>query len=178
MTERRSFTTAQLAEIINRPVRFCIDWSEKGIFEADLHSASGPGSRRKFSYGAVLRAALGLFLQNQYSFSRAKIKEILELLSEWNFFRYWDGSLETKDQIIPSEGGWKSVSNLESDTMSLVIINTAGQTKVFWSAGSLIEALNHSLALIGGRNIDASDIVGFDLSPIKKGIDAKIALLQ
>jgi len=178
MTERRSFTTAQLAKIIDRPVRFCIDWTEKAIFVADLHEASGPGSRRKFSYGAVLRAGLGLFLQNQYSFSRAKVKEILELLFKWNFFKYWDGSLEIKDQIIPSEGGWKSVSNFESDTLSLVIVNTSGQTEVFWSAGPLIEALNHSIALIGGRNIEASDIVGFDLTPIKHGIDAKIAQLQ
>jgi hypothetical protein len=177
MSERRSFTTAQLAQIIDRPVRLCIDWAERGLFVADQNEASGPGSRRKFSYGAVLRAALGLFLQNQYSFSRAKIKEILELLSEWNFFRYWDGSLETKNQVIPSEGGWKTVSTVESDTLWLFIVNTLGQTEVFWSAGTLIEALSKPIALISGRNINASDIVGFDLSPIKKSIDSKIAQL-
>jgi len=178
MKEGRTFTTAQLARILDRPIRFCIDWAERGIFAADLQEAAGPGSRRKFSYGAVLRAALGLFLQNQYSFSRAKIKEILEKLSRWNFFLYWDGSLETKDQLIPSEGGWYSVSSLESDTLSLIIVNTSGDTRVSWSAGPLIEALKESIALIGGRNIDASDIVGFDLTPIKQGIDAKIAQLQ
>jgi hypothetical protein len=178
MTQRRSFTTAQLAYIIDRPIRFVIDWTERGIFEADLQEAAGPGSRRKFSYGAVLRAGLGLFLQNKYSFSRAKIKEILDLLSEWNFFRYWDGSLETKDQVIPSEGGWFSVSSLESDSMSLIIVNTSGDTKVYWPSGPLIKALPITSALISAQKIDASDIVGFDLSPIKSGIDSKIAQIQ
>ena len=64
--EKRPFTTAQLAKILHRPVRFCLDWTERGLFEADIQEATGPGSRRLFSYKAVLRAGLVLLLQKQF----------------------------------------------------------------------------------------------------------------
>lgn len=89
-------------KILERPSRFLIDWTERGLIEADITPASGPGSRRRYSYKAVLRAALGVHLKERYGIPRSIFKNILDQLSEYNFFEDWstDFVLSTKEHII------------------------------------------------------------------------------
>ena len=84
-----TYSTADLAAILGKTQRFIMDWCDRGLLIADIHSASGPGSRRAFSFASLLRAFLGLFLQRNYGINRAKLKEILDLLWSNDFFNDW-----------------------------------------------------------------------------------------
>lgn len=84
-----TYSTADLSAILGKTQRFIMDWCDRGLIIADIHSASGPGSRRAFSFASLLRAVLGLFLQLNYGINRAKLKEILDLLWSNDFFNDW-----------------------------------------------------------------------------------------
>lgn len=84
-----SYSTADLAAILGKTHRFIMDWCDRGLLIADVQSASGPGSRRAFSFAGLLRALLGFWLQINYGVNRAKLKEMLDLLWSENFFQDW-----------------------------------------------------------------------------------------
>jgi hypothetical protein len=175
MYDGRTFTTAQLAKILNRPTRFCIDWTERGLFEADIQAAAGAGTRREFSYAAVLRAGLALYLQEKYKYSRAKIKETLELLAEWDFFTYWGSNLEAKKELFRRGGTDLSPPYQDLNELTLIIINSSDQTEVVWEAASMAHALMFHFQ--GSEDIVYDDVTALNLNPLKASIDAEIAKL-
>jgi hypothetical protein len=119
-----SFSNAELAEILGRSSRFIIDWSERGLIEADIVPATGPGSRRRYSYPAVLRAALGVHLKERYGMSRYIVKDILDKISLFNFFTEWSkntgfGCLS----LFPLKDGGYRWSATASGNMSQINLN-------------------------------------------------------
>jgi hypothetical protein len=46
--DKRVFSTTEVAKILGKNPRFVIDWTERGLFHADVQPASGPGSKRLF----------------------------------------------------------------------------------------------------------------------------------
>lgn len=95
---KTAYSTADLAAILRKTPRFVMDWCDRGLFIADIQSASGPGSRRAFSFASLLRAFLGLFLQSNYGINRTKLKEILDLLSSNDFFNDWASGFKLSRQ--------------------------------------------------------------------------------
>ena len=158
-----SFTTAQLSTILGKSIRFVTDWTERGIFLADIQSAAGFGSRREFSYAGVLRAALGLALQEKFHIGRDFIKSILYMLWLKGFFRDWSKKIFEKDDegLIP---------------IFLLIINPHDdeESKWFFLTGKLYEV--YRIFPFFAREAEAALFI--DLIPIKKSIDEKIAQLD
>lgn len=74
-----SFSTAKVAKILGKTPRFVIDWAERGLFYADIQPASGPGSKRLFSYPSVLAAALVLTLREKFDLPR----EVVGFVARW-----------------------------------------------------------------------------------------------
>lgn len=95
---KTAFSTIELAAILGKTSRFVMDWCDRGLLIADIQSASGPGSRRAFSFASLLRAFLGLFLQLNYGINRAKLKEILDLLWSNDFFNDWASGFKLSRQ--------------------------------------------------------------------------------
>ena len=85
----RTFSTTELAKVLGKDTRFCISWTELGIFLADIQPAAGYASRRKFSYLGLLRAYLAIYFHETYGFQRKKIKDLMEILWRDNFFYQW-----------------------------------------------------------------------------------------
>jgi hypothetical protein len=177
--EKGPFTTAQLAKILKRPVRFCVDWTERGLFVADIQEATGPGSRRQFSYRAVFNAGLALLLQEQFGFNRSKLNIILKSLSEWVFF----GTLETaiKHRLLFIDEYILSPPDPPEcyDELTLIIINTAKNIRAFSFQFSLKYTLKHCITwILEDKTIKSfNDIIGIDLKPLKEKIDSEIAKL-
>lgn len=86
---KKEFSNAELADILGRNSRFVIDWTERGIIIADLAEAAGPGSKRLYSFGGVLRAALGVHLKDRHGMARHTLKSLLDHLWEKGFFKDW-----------------------------------------------------------------------------------------
>lgn len=147
----QSFTTSQVAKILGKSTRFVIDWTERGLFIADIQSASGSGIKRLFSYNAVLLAALVLALREKFELPRSAIRSVAfpwpeEFLQD--FPKIMQGTFIYCK--VPEGGGYFTV----------------------FSSKKLID-----LAKEGGfptqSNIEAMTCV--DLAPIKATIDKKIA---
>jgi hypothetical protein len=155
-----SFTTAQVATLLGKSIRFVTDWTERGIFLADIQSASGFGSRREYSYAAVLRGALGLSLQEKFHLSRDFIKSILNMLWLKGFFKDWSEKIFEKD-----DEGLISIF--------LLIFNPHDdeKSKWFFLTGKLDEI--YKKFPFFSREAEAALFI--DLIPIKKSIDEKIA---
>lgn len=160
MNNHDSFTTGQVATLLGKSIRFVTDWTERGIFLADIQSASGFGSRREYSYAAVLRGALGLSLQEKFHLSRDFIKSILNMLWLKGFFKDWSEKIFEKDEegLIP---------------IFLLIVNPHDneKSKWFFLMGKLDEI--YKMSPFFSREAEAALFI--DLIPIKKSIDEKIA---
>jgi DNA-binding transcriptional MerR regulator len=89
-----SFSNSELSKILDRPSRMIIDWTERGLIEADITPATGPGSRRRYSYTQVLRAALGIHLKEKFGMSRHLIIGILRMLSDNLLFWDWGNNFK------------------------------------------------------------------------------------
>jgi hypothetical protein len=177
--EKGPFTTAQLAKILNRPVRFCVDWTERGLFVADVQEATGPGSRRQFSYRAVFNAGLALLLQDQFGFNRSKLKKILNPLSKYVFFETRETAIKNRLFFI-DEGIMSPPHPPESDNeLTLIIINTSKNIRAFSFPLSLKYTLKHCITwILEDKTIKRfNDIIGIDLKPLKENIDSEIAKL-
>jgi len=171
MEQQRSFSTAQLARILDKNPRFCINWAEMGIFLADIQPAAGYASRREFSYAGVLRAFLAVHFQNKYGFRREKIKSIIVLLWDTGFFRNWA-------ENFPEA---REVCSLTVDQVkgSLFILNPYEEnTLIMDSALSIAETLKAwEKGYISAPFTNMHDMIAFNLFELKQEVDKKIAQL-
>jgi hypothetical protein len=155
-----SFTTAQVATLLGKSTRFVTDWTERGIFLADIQSASGFGSRREYSYAAVLRGAWGLSSQEKFHLSRDFIKNILNMLWLKGFFKDWSEKIIEKDDegLLP---------------IFLLILNPHDEEKSKWF--SLTGKLDEICQKFPFLSREAEAALFIDLIPTEKSIDEKIA---
>ena len=73
----RTFTTAQVAEILRLPLRKVITFEERGYVTASVQGAAGHGSKRQWSYLDLVRCSVIKSLLNGMSVS------YLRVLSGW-----------------------------------------------------------------------------------------------
>ena len=73
----RTFTTAQVAEILHLPLRKVITFEDRGYVMASVQGADGHGSKRLWSYLDLVRCSVIRSLLNGMSVS------YLRVLSEW-----------------------------------------------------------------------------------------------
>lgn len=197
-----SFSNAELAQILDRPSRFIIDWSERGLIEADITPATGPGSRRRYSYQAVLRAALGIHLKDRYGMSRHIIKNILDQLSGFDFFADWSGDfVKSQKAYYENIVEWinkepdnpvfqemlaeyqQKVSNppslINSGCLSILFREDGGYS---WFADKetlkeIASRLDYRMGEEKKKGNIITDIVILDLGAIKNSIDQRIKAL-
>lgn len=154
-----AFSNAVLIKILDRPSRFLIDWTERGLIEADIMPATGPGSRRRYSYQAVLRAALGLHLKEKYGMARHIIKPFLDRLSESNIFKKWEINDSRCLGILFYKGGYTWF--IDPETLKQTVSRLPQQIGEEEKKGNTI-----------------TDLVIVDLANIKNNIDKRIEALS
>lgn len=81
---RKEFSSTQIAEILGLNVRTVIDWAERGIVEADIVDATGPGSRRRYSFEQLIRAGVVQELRKA-GMTRTTVKLLLGSISRGEF---------------------------------------------------------------------------------------------
>lgn len=154
-----SFSNAELAEILGKSSRFIIDWSERGLIEADMAPAAGPGSRRRYSYQAVLRAALGVHLKETIGMSRHLVKEILDKLSGFDFFTLWSKHLKA---------GW----------FSFFLLKNGGYRFSVPTSGDMRQIdFNKKIQMIESDYGKVISVIIVDLGFLKNSLDDNIAAL-
>jgi len=151
----QTFSTPQVAQIVGAGQRKITDWCERGIIKADIQSAGGFASARKFSYAGVLQVALALALQEKFGISRDFIKSIMKVSWFRNFFSDW-----AENKIT----GFLLITNPH---------NPENSTWLFLSGEDRIRAFTTASWWTKGPEIESALIV--DLEPIKNQVDAKIA---
>jgi hypothetical protein len=180
-----TFTTAQMAKILKKSQRFCISWTELGIFVADLQPAAGYASRREFSYAGLLRAYLAVHLQSKYGFKREKVRNLIKAMWDQEFFQAWaHGFLPVFAGSLEEERPLKLLSDRSLEQLSerpgsgwLMIIDAyeGGSAKVTWGGSSI--AL--TLSTLKGEDIakmfsGAHDCLILNLLDLKREIDERI----
>jgi hypothetical protein len=153
----QTFSSSDLAKILEKPLRFVIDWAEQGLFVADIQPASGHASRREFSYTSLLRAALALALQNFFSIKREFIHQVLKILDYRSFFQDWASkSFEKRAFLL--------VSNPHNEDDASWVFLPLGNEVSFQYVESWID--NTECALL------------INISNLKKSLDKKISNLE
>jgi len=76
------FTSSEVGKILGKNTRFVIDWTERGLFVADVQPASGPGIKRLFSYYGVLAAAIALAIKEKLELPRSIIQGFTDYISQ------------------------------------------------------------------------------------------------
>ena len=122
---KETFTTVELAKVLGKTSRFCISWTELGIFLADVQEAAGYASRREFSYRGLLRAYLAVYFHEKYGFQRKKIKNIIEFLWKVNLFREWEQEFPNAAKFM-SMAAAKIPLEKKSEGGCIFIIDTKG----------------------------------------------------
>ena len=171
---KETFTTVELAKVLGKTSRFCISWTELGIFLADIQEATGYASRREFSYRGLLRAYLAVYLHEKYGFQRKKIKDIIEFLWKDNLFREWEQNFPNaaksiaKMTTIPlekkSEGGCIFIINPygKKPRMELFSMSVADALRML-SEESILETF-----------AGLEDMIALNLYDLKKEIGKRI----
>ncbi len=151
---------------------------------ADIEGASRRGSRREYSYPAVLRGGLALVLQREFDFSRASLKSILDRIQSHGFFQDWVSNFlisqtkrwEESKKIsakMEKETGkgfeWPPPNPIEAGC--LIILDPKDDPIIFGLEHSLQEFYKYSLNIITETLGDAKIMIAIDLAPIKKAID-------
>jgi len=93
----RPFSTAEVAKILGKTPRFVIDWTERGLFYADIQPASGPGSKRLFSRPSLLAAALVLALREKFDLPREVVGFVARWIRQEGYIWTWHGK-EAKEK--------------------------------------------------------------------------------
>lgn len=175
----RTFSTTELAKVLGKDTRFCISWTELGIFLADIQPAAGYASRRKFSYLGLLRAYLAIYFHETYGFQRKKIKDLMEILWRDNFFYQWKigfpnavKMLNKMAATIPpeqkSEGGCLFITDPygKSPRISPSSMSVADTLRTL-SEESIIEEF-----------AGIQDLIALNLYDLKNDVDKRIELLS
>jgi hypothetical protein len=178
----KDFSNNDLTVLLERSSRFVIDWSEKGLILADVSQAAGPGSKRRYSYPAVLRAALGVHLKEK-GFSLHAIRKILDGL--WsikpNFFFDWaSGFLLSQERFAETlkSGSTGSPWGRKSEFKygALVIFFMAGRELAFRTSGLALRDVMNSIPEMKEIS-SAEDLMIVDLTPIRSAVDERVKSL-
>ncbi|MCK9375986.1 MAG: hypothetical protein M0P73_07540 [Syntrophobacterales bacterium] len=164
----KAFSNAELSKIIDKTSRFVIDWSARGLIEADITPATGPGSRRRYSYQALLRAALGIYLKDHFGMSRNVIKRIIEDLWNGDFFVLWSA-----DFVEPAH-------NERSSGCLVILFYDNGHYKLVKyrdHISQVMPELASQLKDIRKTGLIIINIVLVDLGVLKGNIDKRIKAL-
>jgi hypothetical protein len=181
--KNHSFSTAEVAKILGKSPRFVIDWTERGLFHADIQPASGPGSKRLFSYPSILAAALVLTLKEKLNLPRKVVLSVAEWVRQENIVWPWhsDEALNKYDpdtlRRLDEDHKKKILAGIE-DAMNGTFIYTIGRDRdsMGFDPTKMVD-LAKGAGSKGGFPVHDGDeaMICVDLSKIKalvdKGID-------
>jgi hypothetical protein len=162
--DKRSFTTSEVGKILGKSTRFVIDWTERGLFTADVQPASGAGIKRLFSYSAVLAAAIALALKEKLELPRSIIRGFETIIRQDNF------AIEDPKMLEGAKKQKRAFLDTLKDKMTLACYLTGDGFAAHYSSQK-IEDLKREEYL--PKDIEA--IIYVDLSKIKKSVDDRIA---
>ena len=154
--DKRTFTTTDLAKILGKPPRFVIDWSERGLFVADVQESAGSGSKRLFSYIAVLQAALILYLKERLKLSRETLRD---MIISW---------IEQ-----PEMSGIRPMMLQEG---AMIFFFKGDKVSMSYGPDSLEDRLKQGV-WAGSTGGDLDAVIGVDMASIKSTVDSRIAQL-
>ncbi|MGA2782605.1 MAG: hypothetical protein ABSF13_11915 [Smithella sp.] len=172
---KETFTTVELAKVLGKTSRFCISWTELGIFLADVQEAAGYASRREFSYRGLLRAYLAVYFHEKYGFQRKKIKNIIEFLWKVNLFREWEQEFPNAAKFM-SMAAAKIPLEKKSEGGCIFIIDPYGKKpRMIPFSMSVADALRMlSEESIVETFAGLEDMIALNLYDLKKEIDKRI----
>jgi len=174
-----AFTTTELAKVIGKTSRFCISWTELGIFLADIQEAAGYASRRKFSYRGLLRAYLAVYFHERYGFQRRKIKDIIDFLWKVKLFNEWEQDFPNAFKFL-AKAAAKICPEKKSEGGCIFVIDPYGE-KPRMMPSSLSVA--DTLRMLTEESIieefaGLEDMIALNLYDLKKEVDKKVHLLM
>jgi len=183
---KRSFSTAEVAKILGKTPRFVIDWTERGLFHADIQPASGPGSKRLFSYPSVLAAGLVLALKEKFDLPRKVVLFVAEWIRQENIIWPWhsDEALNKYDadtlRRLDEDHKKKILAEIE-DAMNGTFIYTLGRERhsMRFDPTKMVD-LAKGAGPKGGFPVNDRDeaMICVDLSHIKALVDKGIEQLS
>lgn len=172
-----SFSTTEVAKILGKTPRFVIDWAERGLFYADIQPASGPGSKRRFSYPAVLAAALVLTLKEKLDLPRRVVLNVAEWMQEDKFIWPWNNL--SRDEALKKYGE-ETVRRIEEERKTSILPAVAesktfictfyvtGQIAMMFARDEILGLLNSGGLEIG---TEVAAMICVDLTHIKAAVD-------
>jgi hypothetical protein len=176
---KETFTTMELARVLGKTSRFCISWTELGIFLADLQEAAGYASRRQFSYVGLLRAYLAVYFHEKYGFQRKKIKDLIELLWENKVFHEWAQEFPNPVKVLAMATA-QPPPEKKSQGGCIFLINAYGKKpRTIPSSLSVADTLR----MLSEKSIieefaGLEDLIAVNLYDLKREIDKRIRLLK
>jgi len=165
--DKRLFTTSEVGKILGKNTRFVIDWTERGLFVADVQPASGPGIKRLFSYNGVLAAAYALAIKENLELPRSIIQGFKDITCQ----KYLTISEDSK-QLAEAHQRKRGFSNNLNYAKTFAIHRMGNGFKFHYSKQE-IEDLMREDKLTEGTAL----VIYVDLSIIKGKVDEKIAQL-
>ncbi|MGB7912341.1 MAG: hypothetical protein WCF59_08960 [Desulfobaccales bacterium] len=178
----RSFSTAEVAKILGKTPRFVIDWTERKLFHADIQPASGPGSRRLFSYPSVLAAGLVLALKEKFDLPRRLVAGVAEWVRQENYVWNWhsDEALKNYDadtlRRLDEEHKKKILADLEEAMNGTFIYTFGGNRHSMCFSPKKMAELEKGEGFHIGADYEA--MICIDLSHIKALVDKGIEQLS
>jgi len=141
------FSSQQLAKILFKTLRFVQDWEDRGLFQADIQPAAGPGSKRRYSYNGVLQAALAVFLKDTLQCSRGFIRHIISQLGDLGG-RDWT---KTTLVIMHPGIGQPSIGILYPDEIgkAMRLCEVKGAAVTFVNLGEIKEFVDFQIKQLG-----------------------------
>lgn len=176
---KETFTTMELARVLGKSSRFCISWTELGIFSADVQEAAGYASRREFSYIGLLRAYLAVYFHEKYGFQRKKIKDLIELLWKDKVFHEWAQEFPNAVKFMAMTAA-KLPLEKKSQGGCIFLINPYGKKPrtipSSMSVADTLRALSEESIIEEFAGLE--DMIALNLYDLKKEIDKRIRLLK
>jgi hypothetical protein len=164
---KRLFTTSEVGKILGKNTRFVIDWTERGLFVADVQPASGPGIKRLFSYYGVLAAAIALAIKEKLELPRSIIQGFTDYISQ-DYLTI----IEDPKQLAEAHKWKRGFLNNLKYAMTFAIYRIGSGFRFLYSSQK-IEDLMREEKLTEGTEL----VIYVDLSIIRGKVDEKIAQL-
>jgi len=165
--ETRLYSTSDVGKILGKSTRFVIDWTERGLFVADVQPASGPGIKRLFSYYGVLAAAIALAIKEKLELPRSIIQGFKDYICQ-DYLTI----IEDPKQLAEANKWKRGFLNNLKYAMTFAIYRMGSGFKFHYSSQK-IEDLMREEKLTEGTEL----VIYVDLSIIKGKVDKKIAQL-
>ena len=163
----RLYSTSDVGNILGKSTRFVIDWTERGLFVADVQPASGPGIKRLFSYYGVLAAAYAVAIKEKLELPRSIIQGFKDCISQ-DYLTI----IEDPKQLAEAHKWKRDFLNNLKYAMTLAIYRIGSGFRFLYSSQK-IEDLMREEKLIDGTEL----VIYVDLCIIRGKVDEKIAQL-